>query len=447
MKRHLPALCTAGLLSYALLTSAWAKDAFLPFPIEQTVLKNGLTVIVVPIRGNGLVAYRTIMRTGSRDEYEVGRTGFAHFFEHMMFRGTKKYPEEVYRKQMIEMGVDANAYTDNDITVYHLNASSEDLEKVMELESDRFQNLDYPKQGFQTEAGAVYGEYRKSRTNPFFSILEALSKTAFIAHSYGHTPMGYEADIQGMPNLFAYSKQFFKRYYRPENAILLVVGDVDAQNLFALAEKYYGNWRRGYVAPQVKPEPPQTQARRVEVAYPGQTLPILWVAYKADAFDPANREYAALYVLAELAFGETSDLYQRLVLRDQLVESMQGQAPNARDLDLFSIVCEVKKVDQLPTVEAAILAAIEESRKAPPDRRRVEEVKSHLRYGFLMGLASPEEIGDRIGRLVGVVGGTAQIERFYRTIAEVTPEDVLKAANRYLSAKQRTIATLKGVNK
>ena len=125
----------------------------IPYPVTTDTLDNGLKIIVMPMPSNGLAAYWTIVRTGSRDEYEAGRTGFAHFFEHMMFRGTKRYPAELYAKTMIGIGADANAYTTDDYTAYHESFAAVDLETVMKLESDRFQHLDYSEAAFQTEAG------------------------------------------------------------------------------------------------------------------------------------------------------------------------------------------------------------------------------------------------------------------------------------------------------
>jgi zinc protease len=144
------------------------SNKIFPYEYQTKVLDNGLKIILIPMESPGLVAYYSVVRTGSRDEWEEGKSGFAHFFEHMMFRGTERHPGPVYDSIVTSIGADANAYTSNDLTVYHLNFASEDLEKVMDLESDRFQNLRYTKEQFQTESGAVYGEYRKNRTNPFF---------------------------------------------------------------------------------------------------------------------------------------------------------------------------------------------------------------------------------------------------------------------------------------
>src|SRR5690606_8043870 len=212
----------------------------------------------MPMPGNGLVAFWSIVRTGSRDEYEPGRTGFAHFFEHMMFRGTRRYPADVYQRILTEIGADANAYTTDDHTAYHVSVAAEDLATVVELESDRFQHLEYAEADFQTEAGAVYGEYRKSRTDPLFTLYEALLAEAFHRHTYGHTPMGYERDIAAMPTLFDYSREFFRRYYRPDNTVLFVAGDVEPGRVHAPVERHYGGWQPGYVLPAVPAEPEQT---------------------------------------------------------------------------------------------------------------------------------------------------------------------------------------------
>ena len=143
-------------------------NGIIPFPTHEHTLENGLKIIVMPMPSDGLISFWSIVRTGSRDEYEPGRSGFAHFFEHMMFRGTEKYPAEVYQQTHTGLGADTNAFTSDDLTAYHVSMVAEDLEQVLDLESDRIRNLAYSVQDLQTEAGAVYGEYRKTRTDPMF---------------------------------------------------------------------------------------------------------------------------------------------------------------------------------------------------------------------------------------------------------------------------------------
>jgi zinc protease len=209
VKRLVLVTALAGLLLGGVVAAEEnSMPGIFPYPTHIETLENGLKVILIPMESEGLVAYWSVVRTGSRDEYEPGRTGFAHFFEHMMFKGTEKYPTAVFNEQITKMGADANAYTTDDLTAYHLGVTVGDLEKVIDIESDRFMNLSYSEPAFRTEAGAVYGEYRKNKMNPFFLLFEAIGEKAFTRHTYGHTTMGYERDIKSMPDMFDYSRSW-----------------------------------------------------------------------------------------------------------------------------------------------------------------------------------------------------------------------------------------------
>ena len=177
----------------------------LPYPIYQKKMANGLNVVTVPYDSPGLAAFYIVVRAGSRDEIEPGKSGFAHFFEHMMFRGTDKYPKDKYSEVLKSTGASANANTSLDRTVYHMTGSSDKLETMFELESDRFMNLKYSIQGFKTEAGAVKGEYTKNSASPYSQLNEKVQETAFDEHTYKHTTMGFFADIVDMPNQYDYS--------------------------------------------------------------------------------------------------------------------------------------------------------------------------------------------------------------------------------------------------
>jgi zinc protease len=415
-----------------------------PYDTHVETLENGLKVILVPMNSEGLVAYWSIVRTGSRDEYEPGHSGFAHFFEHMMFRGTEAYPADVYNEMITKMGADANAFTSDDMTAYHLGITVEDLEQVIKMESDRFRNLSYAEQVFQTEAGAVYGEYRKSRMNPFFAMFEAVQETAFERHTYGHTTMGFEQDIKAMPGMYEYSKSFFMRYYRPENVVLLVTGDIEVGPTMELVRKYYADWEQGYSPPRVEPEPEQKEQRRVGVDYEGQSLPILWVAYKIDGFDAGDPLYQAAGLLAELAFGETSEIHRKLVLDEQIVEFIYASTGANRDPGLFDIYTRIKDPSKVDYVLAEIGKTIENYRENPPDAGRLADMKSNLKYGFLMNLDTPDSVASRLARIIAVTGGMEAVEEMYTTIDGISPDDVLAAANRYMLENRRTVALLRG---
>ena len=419
-------------------------NSFFPYAYTTEVLPNGLTIFVIPMESPGLVAYYSIVRTGSRDEYEPGKSGFAHFFEHMMFRGTEKYPGPVYDSLMTAIGADANAYTTDDYTAYHLNFAKDDLEKVIEVESDRFQNLSYAEREFQTEAGAVYGEYRKSITSPFALLNEKMQDVAYDMHTYKHTTIGFEADIKKMPEGYAYSKSFYQRYYRPENVVLVIAGDIAVQGTLALVRTYYGGWTKGYVPPTINAEPRQTGERSAAVTYPGRTLPVLDIAYKGDRFNPDNRTYVAALLLGDLAFGETSELYKKLYIQEQKVDILDASIPVKRDTPLFEIVARVKKEADLDAVREAVYATLLQYQTTLVDARRLEDLKRRQHYQFLMNLDTPDRVAGGLARFVAITGGIEIVEKLYAAIDAVTLEDIRTAATRYFVPEGRTVVVLKG---
>jgi zinc protease len=436
--------CTFATLILLVLGNIAMAQSIFPYKYQVETLPNGLKVIMIPVESPGLVAYYSVVRTGSRDEVEPGKSGFAHFFEHMMFRGTKKFPGPVYDSLITNIGANANAYTTDDYTAYHLNFAKEDLERVIELESDRFQNLYYEKPEFQTEAGAVYGEYRKSITSPFSVLNEKVQDLAYDVHTYKHTTIGFEADIKAMPEQYEYSKSFFARFYRPENVVLVIAGDFDTKKTMKLITKYYSDWKKGYVKPEVVPEPPQKAERTAEISYKGKTLPIIDIAYKGDAFDPGSKDYAAANLLGDLAFGETSDIYKKLVINEQKVQFISASVPVNRDLPLFEIYSMVKKLEDVNSIRDDVYKTLEEFKSKPVDEKRLSDLKKRYKYGFLMGLDTPDHVAGGLTRYVAVTGGIEDVDRLYKQIDAVTPQDVMKAAQKYFTPERRTVVVLKG---
>jgi zinc protease len=432
------------LLMFTMMGSIAMADSIFPYAYKMETLPNGLKVILVPMENPGLVAYYSVVRTGSRDEVEPGKSGFAHFFEHMMFRGTVKYPGSVYDSIITSIGASANAYTTDDLTAYHLNFAKEDLETVIEMESDRFQNLSYAEPAFQTESGAVYGEYRKSITSPFAVLNEKVQDLAYDVHTYKHTTIGFEADIKAMPQGYEYSKSFFSRFYRPENVILVITGDINTDATMGLIKKYYGGWKKGYVAPLVQPEPPQKAERTAEISYPGKTLPIIDIAYKGDALNPENRNYIAALLLGDLAFGENSDLYKKLVIQEQKVQWIQASIPANRDVPLFEIVSMIKNADDIGTVRDEVYRTLEEFKTKPVDGKKLADLKRRNKYAFLMGLDTPDAVAGGVARFVAITGGLEVIDQLYRQMETITPQDIMSAARLYFTPERRTVVVLKG---
>lgn len=190
-----------------------ASDDILPFKATERTLANGLRVIVVPTGFPNLVSIQIPVQVGSRNEPEPGRSGFAHFFEHLMFRGTPTNPPEKFREIMTRAGARDNAGTGNDTTRYYATFSKANLDEIVGLYADMFQHLSVSEADFKTEARAILGEYNKDAAEPNEKLFEVQRDHFYRVHPYKHRTMGFVADIENMPNEYAYSKLFFERWY------------------------------------------------------------------------------------------------------------------------------------------------------------------------------------------------------------------------------------------
>jgi zinc protease len=189
------ALLTAVLLLAACGGTQSEEDEIFPYAYQVDDFDNGLRLVTVNTGYPNIVALYIVVQVGSRNEVEPGRSGFAHLFEHMMFRGTEKYPPEKWEEVMQAAGAQTNAYTSDDRTVYHAVFSKEDLEPILALEADRFQNLKYSEEIFRTETRAVLSEYNKNFSSPLRKLDEVLRNEAFQKHTYTHTTMGFVEDV------------------------------------------------------------------------------------------------------------------------------------------------------------------------------------------------------------------------------------------------------------
>ena len=413
----------------------------LPYPIHQHMMSNGLNVVTVPFESPGIAAFYIVVRAGSRDEIEKGKSGFAHFFEHMMFRGTEKYPKEKYEETLKGIGASANANTSLDRTVYHMTGNALMLEKMFELESDRFMNLKYSLQDFKTEAGAVKGEYTKNFSSPYMQIYEKLHATAFTTHTYSHTTIGYFEDIVDMPNQYDYSLQFFDRFYRPEYSTIMVVGDVKPEQVNALAEKYFSQWKKGSYVSNVPKEPEQKETRYTHVQVPNFP-PYLELAFKSPAFSDKAMDMPALDILSSILFSEKSDLYNKLVIQEQKVRSLGGGATDSRDPYLFGVEASLVKADDMQYVKDEIMKAIEKAKKEAIDPKVLAETLSHVKYTFAMRIDSPDDIARSLANYIWTTGDPESLNRAYANYEKVTSKDLMTVANKYLNAQQLTIATI-----
>src|SRR5205085_679801 len=178
------------------------------------------------------------------------------------------------------IGAASNAFTNDDYTCYYTVFSKDDLDTVLAMEADRFQNLKYSETEFRTETLAVLGEYNKNSSSPFARLNEAMRETAFDQSTYKHTAIGFVQDIRNMPEQYEYSTQFFQRYYRPEYTTILVAGDVQPKPVREIVDRYWGSWKRGDYKPDIPSEPQQQAPKVRELTWPSPTLPLIAIGYK-----------------------------------------------------------------------------------------------------------------------------------------------------------------------
>ncbi len=424
-----------------------SATSIFPYEYEVRDLDNGLRVIVIPTEFPNIVSLQIPVSTGSRNEVEEGKSGFAHFFEHMMFRGTERFPPDAYGAILKNAGADDNAYTTDDRTVYTTTFSKEDLEQVMELQADRFMNLSYAEADFRTEAQAVLGEYNKNSANPISKLFETMRATAFTTHTYKHTTMGFIEDIEDMPNQFAYSREFLRRYYRPENAVIIVSGDVEADEVFDLAERYWGVWEPGFEPVAVPAEPAPSGPLYAHVNWESPTLPWVTVMFRGPSAyptpgNPASGDMQALDVLAQYAFSSSSPLYQRLVVDEQLSDQLFSYFPDARDPALIGVMARVPDAANIPAVREAIQQTLADMRTTSADPARIGEIKSALKYGFARGLDNSEAIADAIVSYVAATRDVETLNEIYRNYDAITPEAVQRVANTYFNDRGMIVTTL-----
>jgi zinc protease len=413
-----------------------------PFDYERHDLPNGLRLLTVPTGIPHIVSLQIVVQVGSRNETEPGKTGFAHLFEHMMFRGTKRYSPEAYDAVLKNAGAAQNAYTDDDLTCYHTTFTKDDLPAILDIEADRFQHLDYPEDVFRTESRAVLAEYNKDSAEPFNLLHEKLRAAAFTAHPYRHTTMGFLEDIEKMPELYEYSRLFHQRYYRPEYTTIILAGDVDPAHTSRLVEDLWGHWQRGEYKDHIPTEPAFQGPNEIRIGWPSPTLPLLNVAYRGPAYADDRKDSAAMDLISYLYFSETSELYEKLVLNDQSCDIFAGFNSDHIDPYLYVVTARVKDPAAVPNVQRDIASTVAQMQDRLIDPVKLERVKKHLRYAVAMSMKETEATASLLARYVALRRSPETMNRLYEQYEALTPEDVRDVARQYFTESNRITAVL-----
>jgi zinc protease len=437
----LAAVAIAGTATLAISRTA---DAAGP-DVSHFKLKNGLEVVVIPDHRTPVVTHMIWYRVGSADE-EPGKTGIAHFLEHLMFKGTKKNPGGRFSKTLAEIGGQENAFTSQDYTAYFQRVAREHLPTVMEFEADRMTGLVLTDENVLPERDVVLEE-RRSRTDsdPAAQLSEAAQAALFANHPYRNPIIGWEHEIRQLNRKDAL--EFYRRHYAPNNAILVVAGDVTAQEVRSHAENFFGPIpARADVKPRVRPEEPEPLAHRlVELTDPRVKQPQLSLSYLVPSYRLAKPgEAEALDLLAHvLGSGSLGRLYRALVV-DQGIAVTAGSWYHGTVLDRarFGIYVTPKPGTSFEKLEAAIEAVIAKVAADGVDGPELERAKTRL----IADSVYQQDNQSRLARMYGAgltVGATVEeIKAWPDQIRSVTADAVRDAAKNWLKLRRAVTSRL-----
>jgi zinc protease len=430
-------LCLALICATACRISA--QNEAQQFPVTAKTLKNGMKVLVETDHSIPNVALYIFYRIGSRNEHP-GTTGLSHFFEHMMFNGAQKYGPGELDKAMEANGGANNAYTTENVTVYQDWFPRSALQLIFDIEADRIQYLSFDPKMIESERGVVASERRTSVDADNGGILdEQLRATAFIAHPYQWPVVGWMSDIEHwtMEDL----KHHFAMGYAPNNATMVVVGDVTAEEIFKLSEQYIEPIPRHAPPPPVTTvEPEQMGERRLVVRKPAE-LPLLRIAYHVPGTN--SPDFFALKVLRTvLTQGESSRMYQRLVDRDQIALDVGLAMPPAFDPTIAIVSVQPKQAVDPQKCEAAVYEELEKVKQSAITDRELEKAKNILLVEFYQQMRTINGRANTIGTYEVFFGDYRKLFDAAKNYGAVTKEDVQRVARKYFGANNRTVATL-----
>jgi zinc protease len=459
---------TTPLLAFLVLACAseeqGASERFFPYQMHTRTLDNGLRVMVVPApEFKDMVTFLTPVFAGGRNETEQGKTGLAHLFEHVMFRHEFGGQAGGYDEHIRRMGAHNNATTSYDMTWYYPTTFTANLTGpldrpagptagLIELEASRFIDLKVDEKTFQTESGAVLGEYRRGHAVPELRLLESMSAAAFPDHPYGHLVIGLAKDVENMPQASEAAWAFFRNYYAPNNAAVIAVGDVQPEAIFAEVEKRYSRWQRQEI-PRIPPRKDPAGELTTHVAWDADVSPRIMVSYHTPAMQPGTAETAVTMLLSELLTSQSAPLFQKLRYEKQTVTAFSDLGIHeSADPFVLALVAELalgrfKKDGEVYVndVRSDVVAGVEALKSfstAPDAAETLEMVKSKYRNDFLAGLNSTLRIASVLAQYYKFNRDPAVIDTLMQAIGRVSPSDVDAYASRHFTAERRVITTL-----
>jgi zinc protease len=428
-----------GALMIACATGTFAQNEVAQFPVATKTLKNGMRVLVQTDHSIPNVALYIFYRVGSRNEHP-GTTGLSHFFEHMMFNGAKKFGPGELDKAMEANGAANNAYTNENTTVYQDWFPRSALKLIFDIEADRIQYLSFDPKKVESERGVVASERRTEVDASNSGILdEQLQATAFVAHPYQWPVVGWMSDIEHwtMDDL----KHHFEMGYAPNNATMVVVGDVTPEEIFQLCEKYIEPIPQHAPPPKVTTVEPEQIGERRLVVRKAAELPLLQIAYHVPQTN--NPDFYALNILRTvLVQGESSRMYQRLIDKDQIALDVGISLSPAFDPTILKMSIQPKQGVDPQKCEAAVYEELDKVKKGSISDQELEKAKNIRLVEFYQQMRTINGRANTIGTYEVFFGDYHKLFDAAKNYSAVTKEDVQQVAQKYFGANNRTVATL-----
>ena len=426
-------------LAALLLASPPARAAQAP-PVTEATLDNGLRILVLEDHRNPIATVQTWYRVGSRNEIP-GATGLAHFLEHMMFKGTATHGKGQFARVIEENGGQDNAFTSHDVTSYYVNIAADRVDLVLGLEADRMRHLLLDPKEIASERQVVAEERRtRMEDDPEGYLEEEFLAAAYKAHPYGWPVIGWMEDIQRINPTEL--RAFYDRFYQPNNALLVVGGDVDARRVIARARETFGRIPRAPAPPPMDAvEPRQQGERRVRLYKADARAAVVYIGFHVPNF--RSPDAPALELLSTiLQEGRASRLYRRLVYERRLALAVGGEyAYLSHDPNLFWFSGTPLPGHTPEELEQAIMAEIERVKAEPVPEEELERAKNQTEAGFIW---RQDSVYSRVASMAGfeLAGSWRNGESFVPLIRQVTAADLQRVARAYFQPERRTVGIL-----
>ena len=432
------ALLIGGVL--AATQSALAASRPPKLQYEITTLPNGLTVVLSEDHSTPIIHVQLVYHVGSKNE-RPGRTGFAHLFEHLMFKGSKNVQPEAHTSMLASVGAQSNAFTTDDETVFWETVPAQYLPLSLWLEADRMATLRIDKDTFANERDVVKEERRMRVDNqPYGRLNEIIYDQAFTVHPYKHATIGSMADLEAAS--VEDVRDFYKTFYVPANATLVIVGDFETAQALTLVNNYLGRVPKSdrVVPRDIPQEPPQTKEKRVTLQEPWP-LPAVVVGYHVTK--DGNPDSYPLHIAAKvLSDGQTSRIYKKLVYEKQMAVAAFGNANLIEDPNLFYAVAIVAPGHTPEEVIEALITELDRLKAEPISAHELQRTKNQFARDYIMGRESNQQKAGQLSHAVVIHNDVKTADAEFDIFQNMTVADVQRVARTYFRPENRLVLTL-----